>query len=63
MSQINFQELLEESIKVKASGEKSGIADVAIVTFACGFVLTTIVANCFGEKKAVLPPQSPSDKK
>jgi hypothetical protein len=55
MDKFNFSDLLKQSVTAKASGDKSGIADVAIVTFACAFVLTTITANCFGDTREPLP--------
>jgi hypothetical protein len=55
MIEINFNELLKQAVAKKASGDKSGIADAAIVTFACASVLTIITASCFDDSKASLP--------
>lgn len=64
MSEINFKELLQKAVEAKASGcDKSGIVDVAVVTFACLTVLTVITTNCFGDQKTSLPPTPSDDKK
>jgi hypothetical protein len=52
MPKINFQELLQEAVKTKAempkeSSKEKKLLDVAIVTLTCGFILSTLVTNCF----------------
>lgn len=61
MSKIDFQELFKQAVEVKKTGaDKTGLVDVAIVTFACAAVLTAITGTCFGEgEKSESLPQTP----